>query len=192
MVELGEITKIITKGTTPTTNWYKFETEWVNFIKVESISENGSVDVKKLSHISKACHESLKRSQLEENDILFSIAGTKMWISAIVCKDVLPANTNQALAIIRLKDEISPKFILNYLNSQKVLLHIESIKIGVAQFNLSLQQISGLKVPLPSLEIQQQIVAEIEKEQAMVESAKGLMDVFEEKVKEKIGEVWGE
>jgi len=52
--------------------------------------------------------------------------------------------------------------------------------------------LSQFKIPLPPIDIQQQIVTEIEKEQAMVESAKGLVDVFEGKVKERIGEVWGE
>ena len=42
----------------------------------------------------------LKRSRLEEKDILFSIAGT-LGRTAIVNKSILPANTNQALAIIR-------------------------------------------------------------------------------------------
>jgi type I restriction enzyme M protein len=44
---------------------------------------------------------------------------------------------------------------------------------------------------IPSLEEQNQIVAEIEKEEAMVESAKQLIEVFEKKIKDRIDEIWG-
>ena len=46
-------------------------------------------------------------------------------------------------------------------------------------------------IPLPPLEEQNQIVAEIEKEEAMVENAKQLIEVFEKKIKDRIDEIWG-
>ncbi len=45
--------------------------------------------------------------------------------------------------------------------------------------------------PLPPLEIQKQIVAEIEKEEKIVENLKELIKIYEEKIKDKISEVWG-
>lgn len=191
-VALGDITKIITKGTTPTTNGFRFEEKGISFIKIEAISETGRIDPNKLSFISQTCHDSFKRSQLELNDILFSIAGTEMGISALVTQDILPANTNQALAIIRLQDHISPQYVLNCLRSVDIKLEIENIKVGVAQFNLSLKQVSEIKIPLPPLEIQKQIVAQIEEEQKLVEANKKLIELFEQKIKDKIKEVWGE
>jgi len=42
------------------------------------------------------------------------------------------------------------------------------------------------------LETQQKIVAEIESERELVEANKKLIEIFEKKIKDKIGEVWGE
>ena len=46
----------------------------INFIKVESIDDLNFIE-DKFKYISEATHKNLKRSQLQENDILFSIAG---------------------------------------------------------------------------------------------------------------------
>ena len=45
------------------------------------------------------------RSQLQAGDILFSIAGA-LGRTAVVTEEILPANTNQALAILRIKKDI--------------------------------------------------------------------------------------
>ena len=57
---------------------------------------------------------------------------------------------------------------------------------------ISLGFIRELQIPLPPLEIQKQITAEIEREQKIVESNKELIEIYEKKIKDKIGEVWGE
>ena len=107
-MRLGDIATLITKGTTPTSVGYTFTDTGVNFVKIESIREDGTFIPDKFAHISDECNTKLKRSQLQENDILFSIAGA-IGRTAIVTKDCLPANTNQALAIIRI-----PQGVIDY------------------------------------------------------------------------------
>ena len=71
---LGDISEVITKGTTPTTVGEGFCNEGINFIRVENI-QNGSIDLTSVQHISENANEKLKRSKLAEGDILISIAG---------------------------------------------------------------------------------------------------------------------
>ncbi|MBT7014465.1 MAG: hypothetical protein HN962_06010, partial [Actinobacteria bacterium] len=52
--------------------------------------------------------------------------------------------------------------------------------------------IRGLQIPLPPISIQKEIVSQIEAEQEMVAGNKKLIEIYEQKVKDKIGEVWGE
>ena len=191
VVELGEESETITKGTTPTTNGFKFETEGINFIKIESITESGEFIKEKFAHITPECDESLKRSRILKGDILFSIAGALGRV-AIVNDDILPANTNQALSIIRLKDnsKISNKYLFYVLKSELIQNSLKNLKVGVAQYNLSLKQISDFKIPLPPIETQKEIVSKIEEEQKLVDSNKKLIELFEKKVKDKIAEVW--
>jgi len=47
------------------------------------------------------------------------------------------------------------------------------------------------KISLPSLEIQQQIVTQIEKEQKAIEANKELILLFEQKIKYRIAKIWG-
>jgi restriction endonuclease S subunit len=129
---------------------------------------------------------------LKENDILFSIAGTKMGITGLVDSSLIPANTNQALAIIRSKGDFSPQFLLHYLMASNIQTEIEKLKVGVAQFNLSLKQVNELKIPNISTDVQNQIVNQIEKEIQLVNANHELISVFEQKIKDEINKLWAE
>ena len=52
--------------------------------------------------------------------------------------------------------------------------------------------VENYKIPLPSLTIQQAIVAEIEAEQALVDGNRALIKRFERKIRDAVGRVWGE
>ncbi len=189
---LAGLSDVITKGTTPTSVGYDFASSGVNFIKIEAISGTGALIPSRFSFISSETDEALKRSQLCEGDVLFSIAGA-LGRSAVVPRSALPANTNQALAIIRLKPELAdPTYISLFLRSDAVLAHIEANKAGVAQYNLSLKQVGELSIPLPPLAAQQAIVAEIETEQALIAANRELIARFEKKIQATLARVWGE
>ena len=150
--KLGEITKLITKGTTPLD---KSGRGTVNFIKVENLDlDNGRI--LSSSKISLEEHNGyLKRSQLQENDILFSIAGTLGRIG-VVKSNILPANTNQALAIIRLQEGYLG-YVVTALKGSAVTSYILHNPTTGAQPNLSLQQVAELEIPYPSISEQQKI-----------------------------------
>ncbi|GAF66062.1 restriction modification system DNA specificity domain-containing protein [Bacillus sp. TS-2] len=142
--KLGGIAKVITKGTTPRD---KISQGDINFIKVENINPDSGV-ISITSKVTKEEHEGyLKRSQLEHGDILFSIAGT-LGRLAIVNNNVLPANTNQALAIIRLNNE-NVNFLATYLKGKFVENYIRKNPTVGAQPNLSLQQVGDLTINFP-------------------------------------------
>ena len=127
----------------------------MNFIKVENIDPLSGI-ISSCSRISLEEHEEyLKRSQLKENDILFSIAGT-LGRTSVVNKGILPANTNQALAILRVSEgDIS--YLVTVLSGRAVSDFIKKNPTVGAQPNLSLEQVSNLEIPYPSIEEQQKI-----------------------------------
>ncbi len=49
-----------------------------------------------------------------------------------------------------------------------------------------------IQIPLPLLSVQKEIVVQIEAVQKMVNGNKKLIEIYEKKIKDKIGEVWGE
>ena len=150
--KLGDISSLITKGTTPKD---KSGTGEVNFIKVENINDF-SGDIVSMSKISLEEHQGyLKRSQLQEGDILFSIAGTLGRVTS-VNKEILPANTNQALSIIRLK-EGNLEYVKTCLKGNVVADFIRRNPTIGAQPNLSLEQVSNLEIEIPSEAEQEKI-----------------------------------
>ena len=191
-IRLGDIATLITKGTTPTTIGFSFVDTGVNFVKIESISENGEFLSDKFAHITDECDNKLKRSQLEENDILFSIAGA-IGRTAIVPRSILPANTNQALAIIRIpRNAINLRFVLYALQSQAVEEQSEKQKQGVAQLNLSLKNISDILIPLVSSEKQDEIVRNLAAVDAAIAIRKEQIRLIDQLVKSRFIELFGE
>ena len=158
--KLGDISELITKGTTPTSVGFKFTETGINFVKVESITSSGQFLQNKFAAITDECNESLKRSQLKEGDVLFSIAGA-LGRTALVPLEILPANTNQALAIIRLKAEvlINKRYLLLALMTGDTMRQVEKHRGGAAQQNLSLGQLKSFEIPLPTIPEQKRIVA---------------------------------
>ena len=150
--KLGEITEVITKGSTP------LDKSWsgpVNYVKTESINkDNGQISM--TANTSLEEHENyLKRSKLKDGDLLFSIVGTLGRVGLVEEKD-LPANTNQQISIIRLC-EGDKYFLFNTLKTHRIISFIKSDATIGAQPSLSLWQIEGLSVPFPNVKEQVKI-----------------------------------
>lgn len=155
MIPIKDVAILVTKGTTPTTLGYKFESDGeFNFVKVENISANGDIQAP-FDKITKECNSVMIRSELQENDILISIAGT-LGKTAIVTKEILPANTNQAVAIIRLDKtkKVLPLYLYYYLKQERVLSQYNEMKKIANRANLSLDNIENIKVPMYRVELQ--------------------------------------
>lgn len=151
-VVLGELCETVTKGTTPTTLKKQFVSQGINFVKAESVLDDHSLDFGKLAFIDDETNTLLSRSVIRENDIIFTIAGT-LGRFAYVGADLLPANTNQAVAIIRANtSKINPvtlySFFVGGLHSDFYTKNIQQ----AVQANLSLTTIKSLPLSLPPKE----------------------------------------
>ena len=63
---------------------------------------------------------------------------------------------------------------------------------SVGQQRLSMDFVNRYKIPLPPVEVQKEIVARIKKEQDIVGFNNEIIKLFEQRIKEKISELWGE
>lgn len=158
---LQEISWLITKGSTPTSYGYQYTESGIRFVKVENIEKSRITTNGKSQFIDLATHNFLERSKLMEGDILFSIAGT-IGRTGIVRKEDLPANTNQALAIIRgISVVFNPEFMLIQLDSF-VSNKIKERARGGAMNNISLGDLNELILYIPPLNEQKRIVAKVD------------------------------
>ena len=156
-VALGDISERVTKGTTPTTVGGRFVNEGISFVRVESIKGDGSIDTLKLAYIDEETNRSLKRSILEVDDVLFTIAGTIGRV-ARVREEIIPANTNQAVAIVRPdRSLVDSQFLFYALRDERRVQRAHERVVQSVQANFSLSELSTVEVPLPPLPEQRAI-----------------------------------
>jgi len=105
--------------------------------------------------------------------IAFSVSG-KVWV-------------NNHAHVLKFQCFETQKFVELYLNQ----INLEIYITGAAQPKLNQDTLNNIKIPLPPLNIQKQIVARIEEEQQMVDANKKLIEIYQGKIKEKIDEIWG-
>ena len=144
---LGNLCDCVTKGTTPTTLGKDFTDTGINFIKGESINDDHSFNMTLFAHIDDKTDELLKRSRIYVNDIVFTIAGT-LGKFALVDSSVVPANTNQAVAIIR-TSKIMPAMLYSYFIGEWQVEFYKRNTQQAVQANLSLGTIKDLPILLP-------------------------------------------
>ncbi len=148
----------ISKGTTPSTEGREIlESGPVRFLKAENINA-GCVTDKPLCFIDEETNRMIRRSQLAENDILFVIAGATLGKTAVVSVEVLPANTNQAVAFIRPNSRVVPSFLELWLQSPRIKELIWLNAVQSAQPNLSMADLGNFATPVPPRNEQEQIL----------------------------------
>ncbi len=146
---VGEVTNLVTKGTTPTSIGGAFSSEGIPFYKVESISDEGHIIPGKCAFIDDKSDALLARSRIEEGDILFSIAGTIGRVAQMTRFDI-PANTNQALAIARPSNRrISSTLLFYFLRERGRIDLALSRTVQSVQANFSLSELKSIPLALP-------------------------------------------
>ena len=69
--------------------------------------------------------------------------------------------------------------------------YLAQIAPQAAQKNINVAILKTLEIPLPPLQTQQAIVAEIEAERALVSASRELVERMEERIAAAVGRVWG-
>jgi type I restriction enzyme S subunit len=156
--DLKSVSSLITKGTTPSSIGSGFVSEGVNFVKSESISGSKYLNREVYAFIDYPTNIKLKRSQLQENDLLFSIAGAYLGKLAIVEAIDLPANTNQAVAILRVdKEKANVNYLYYYFSQIHINDYINKLSSQSSQPNLNLDLLGKLQFKNYKLETQKKI-----------------------------------
>lgn len=153
--------------------------------------KNGTIILDDVNFISKEDYDKInQRSKVDKGDILMPMIGT---IGNPVIVDIEPTFAIKNVALIKFPGQkVKSKYVLFVLNSSLFAKYIEATKRGGTQNFISLKDIRSFNIPCPAVEIQERIIKEIEEEISIVEQNKRLIDIFKQKIADKISEVWGE
>ena len=188
VVQVGDVASIRSGGTPDRSNaeywggtipWVK--TGQIDFNVIQSAEE----------FITQAGLENSAARMFPAGTILMAMYGQGVTRGRVAILGI-GAATNQACAAIEVKSRETDRDFLYWLLAGKYEeLRAMSESRGGNQSNLNAQLIRDVKVPLPNLETQRAIVAEIEAEQALVSANRELIRRMEAKVKVAIDRVWG-
>jgi len=170
-----DVTSIVTKGSSP--NWQGFDycEDGILFVRSQNIGW-GKLDLSDVAHLPVGFNHKEKKSVLKARDVLLNIVGASIGRAAVATSEIQGGNVNQAVAVIRCKQEtMLPEFLMVYLLSSATQALIHSQKVDVARANFSLEDIKQMPVPVPSLAEQTRIVAEVERRLSVVEELEAVV-----------------
>jgi restriction endonuclease S subunit len=154
------IKKPVLTGHTPSMSKESYYGGNIKFIKTDNLRENLIQD--NFDHLlSSEGNEKIQRSALKENDIVVTIIGATYDIIGRAClieKEILPANINQNIALIRVdKNKISPFYLNIYLNTHYGRSYLHYLSRQTEQVNLNCREVEELHIPIFSSDFQKGI-----------------------------------
>jgi len=142
--------------------------------------------------ISKQKFDEMQEFAVAPGDIIISCSGT-MGRVYILPPDAAKGVINQALLKVTVdRDKTLAEYVELILSSEEVQSRYFRDTSGAAIQNVaSMKEMRAIPIPLPPLDVQRRIVAELEAERALVEANWKLIEVFEKKIQSKLAEIWG-
>lgn len=159
---LSEMAEKITKGSSPKWQGISYVDEpGVLFVTSENVGKN-EIDLTKTKYVEDAFNEKDRKSILAKGDVLTNIVGASIGRTAVFELDDV-ANINQAVCLIRCHSKRLNNYFLSYLlNSPYFKAQLHAGEVNMARANLSLTFFRELKLPVPPVDIQEEVVQKVD------------------------------
>lgn len=164
------------------------------FVNIKDVFSSGYIDNENLERVAITDKE-IEKHRLKDNDLLFVRSSVKY--EGVGFPSLVHINGNDLVFcgfIIKCSPndkKVNPKYLLFLLRTEKYREKVVALSNRSNITNISQDNLMLLNIPLPPLNVQEKIVETIEQEQKLVEANKKLIEIFEQKIKDKIAEVWG-
>jgi restriction endonuclease S subunit len=184
VIELGDLCKPEYGYTTSALNTGSYR-----FIRITDIDADGklkSTDAKYIEATPEA-----GRSLLAKGDVLVARTGATFGKTMLFNEDYPAIYASYLIRLSMPKDKVTPGYYWAFAQSTNYWQQANALMTGGGQPQFNGNALVKVCVPLPDLETQRAIVAEIEAEQALVNANRELIRRMEAKVKAAIDRVWG-
>ena len=191
MVKLGELSEVRGGKRLPKGETFSESPTPYPYIRVTDLREM-TIDLSGIKYIPKEIQSQISRYTISVDDVYISIAGT-IGLFGTVPEQLDGGNLTENAAKLIIDKTRLNKFYLTYVgNSPFVQEQIKRLTHAVGVPKLALERIRTIEIPLPPLNEQQQIAVSIEQELSIIGANKKLIEVFEQKIRDRISKVWGE
>lgn len=184
MVELGEVCKP-EYGFTETAK----EKGDARFIRITDIGADGKLKKEEPKYVDLS--KEAKQSLVAKDDILVARTGATYGKTMIFEEDYPAVFASFLIRLNFDKSKVYPKYYWAFAQSENYIQQAARLMSGGGQPQFNGNAIVKIQIPLPSIDEQKEIVQAIEEEMQLVNANKRLIEIFEQKIKDKISAVWG-
>ena len=168
----------------------KYQDSGIRIIRITNV-QKGYIEDSSPKFYNERDMERLENFYLFERDILISLTGNVGRV-ARVTKEILPAALNQRVASIKPNEDINNDYLFYMMNSDK----FENICIlesnGVAQKNLGTTALSKIRIPVPTIKIQKQIVEVLDEAKNLVDKRKKQISLLDNLIESIFYDMFGD
>ncbi len=151
----------IGSGVTPEGGASSYLDDGIPLLRSQNVHFDG-LRLDDVAFISEETHAEMAGSQLKPCDVLLNITGASIGRCTFVPEDFGEGNVNQHVCIIRGNHKIDYRFLAAFLSSPIGQGQILSSFTGASRQGLSHKELGFVRIPLPSLEEQREIVVVLE------------------------------
>lgn len=173
LMPLASLSSKIGSGSTPSGGRATYPSSGIPFIRSLNVRMR-EFQWDGIAFIDKVTHETMKGTKVKPNDVLLNITGASIGRVACVPSDLMDANVNQHVTIIRPLELLYSRYLMYWLSQPLVQEFINNEQKGATRQGFTKAQIEQLKIPLCALDEQRRIVAYLDGLQAQVDRLKAL------------------
>ena len=133
----------------------------IPFLRISDLQRN-EINITEIMYLPESMRKDLGNAFVYEGDFLISRSGS-IGIVAVIPSEINGFAYGSFMIKFRLSDNapINNEFLSYYLNCEAMQQIVSRNKIGAIQGNITIPTIKGFQIPLPPLEIQEEIAAHI-------------------------------
>jgi len=154
------------------------------YLRVENVI-SGKISLEKVLFIDKSINQINKDIKLDRGDVLFTRKGSfgRVAVVEVGHKDCV---ISSEIMRIKLMDEINPYYFSAFMNSKAGFTQSERKAVGAMNYSISQPELKTIKIPVPPIEIQNEIAKEVKRKRERAEKLKQEAEEIIKQTKEEV------
>lgn len=186
--KIGDIADVSRGGSPrPIQQYITKNEDGINWIKIGDVGENEKYITKTKQKIKTSGLS--KTRQVSKGDLILS--NSMSFGRPFILK--IDGAIHDGWLLIKIKNNkiVLADFLYHILNSNLVKSQYDNLATGGVVKNLNSDLVRSVQIPLPPVEEQKKIVAQLEREESLISPNQEILEVFEEKIQDKLDFIWG-
>jgi len=154
---------------------YYVESNGVRAFRNANVRRN-YIEDKDWAMISATGHAKNKKSEVHTGDVLIARSGVNLGMASVVSKRYNGYNAIDVVIAVPKQDKILAEYLAYYTNSPYGLHIVKKNQHGAAQGHLNVTEYGNLQIPIPSVDVQHQLISLIESRLSVCESIEKNVD----------------